>query len=79
MVLCALHEPNYNLKAIIVAIIMSFNNYYGLVSNCFISDDIRIKNKLLKNEQLNVSNNVNIIADRKRLSLPHSIGDKQFI
>ena len=36
VVLCALHEPNYNLKAIIVAIVMQLNNYYDLVSNCFI-------------------------------------------
>ena len=36
VVLCALHEPNYNLKAIIVAIIIQLNNYYDLVSNCFI-------------------------------------------
>ena len=35
-VLCALHEPNYNLKAIIVAIVISLNNFYDLVSNCFI-------------------------------------------
>ena len=34
MVLCALHEPNYDLKAIIVAIVMY--NYYDLVSNCLI-------------------------------------------
>ena len=36
VVLCALHEPNYNLKAIIVAIVIYLNNYYDLVSNCFI-------------------------------------------
>ena len=36
VVLCALYEPNYNLKAIIVAIVMKLNNYYDLVSNCFI-------------------------------------------
>ena len=36
VVLCALHEPNYNLKAIIMAIVMYLNDYYDLVSNCFI-------------------------------------------
>ena len=36
MVLCALHEPNYHIKAIIVAIVIYVNNYYVFVSNCFI-------------------------------------------
>ena len=36
VVLCVLHEPNYNLKAIIVAIVIELNNYYDLVLNCFI-------------------------------------------
>ena len=36
MVLCALHEPDYNLKAIIVAIVIKLNNFYDLVVNCFI-------------------------------------------
>ena len=35
VVLCALHEPNYNLKAITVAIAIQLNNYYDLVSNYF--------------------------------------------
>ena len=36
MVLYALHEPNYNLKAIIVAIVIKLNNYYHLVQTVFI-------------------------------------------
>ena len=55
MVLCALHEPKYNLKAIIVAIIMYLNNYYDLVSNCFIRfykhtrGDQKVRGKVLLN------------------------------
>ena len=43
-----------------------------------ISNDTKVKNKTLKNKLLVVSNNVNIIADRKWLSLPQGISDKQF-
>ena len=38
-----------------------------------ISNDTKVKNKTLKNKLLVVSNNVNIIADRKWLSLPQGI------
>ena len=43
MVLCALHEPNYNFKDIIVAYVIQLNNYYILVSNCFISQALEEK------------------------------------
>ena len=35
MVLYALHELNYTLKVVIVAIVILFNNCSVLVSNCF--------------------------------------------
>ena len=47
-------------------------------SGSSISNDTKVKNKTLKNKLLVVSNNVNIIADRKWLSLPQGISDKQF-
>ena len=47
-------------------------------SGSSISNDTKVKNKTLKNKLLVVSNIVNIIADRKWLSLPQGISDKQF-
>ena len=35
VVLCALHELNYNLKVVILAIVISFNDCSELVSNRF--------------------------------------------
>ena len=35
IVLCALHELNYNLKVVILAIVIKFNDSLGLVSNRF--------------------------------------------
>ena len=43
-----------------------------------INNDTKVKIKTLKNKLLVVSNNVNIIADRKWLSLPQGISDKHF-
>ena len=50
----------------------------GIGDSGSISNDTKVKIKTLKNKLLVVSNNVNIIADRKWLSLPQGISDKQF-
>ena len=50
----------------------------GIEDSGSISNDTKVKNITLKNKLLVVSNNVNIIADRKWLSLPQGISDKHF-